>query len=325
MPLMANIERLAWYFGSARQNLSDIKILTGPPRSGTTWLLELLETFPGSRRIWEPFDPFGVPQGLVRQHANFGLGLRPYLEVGKNFAPITEFLDNLFNGRVYDSRLMTGRHKRSRLEQLQRLSGGNATFIKFCRAQRLLPWLNSQFDVRTVLVMRNPLAVVASQLNEGGFQHQYIGDEHPVICDRIKRRWPDLAKYAESLRHLDEKLTATWCFDYLVPLTDWKYCDKSILVTFEDLVGSPAEEVRRLEEHYSIKLPPAVFERLVRPSATTVQDSNVRTQKDPRDSWRHRLSKEQVRRILGVVEQFGLTFYSETPEPEREKLKNMIT
>ena len=184
------------------------------------------------------------------------------------------------------------------------------TLVKFCRAQRLLPWINARFDVPAVLLMRHPLAVVASQLHKPAFQQPGVADQHPVLSSTVADRWPDLAEYARTLDHFDEKLAATWAFDYMIPLQAPPSRRPDLVVTYERLVTDPGSELRRIEDALDVSFDAAARERLRRPSATTVDDSNVKQGRDRLSTWRRRLSDDQVDRIMAVVEEFGLDFYT---------------
>jgi hypothetical protein len=158
--------------------------------------------------------------------------------------------------------------------------------------------------------MRHPLAVVASQLHKPAFQQDGVDDLHPVLTDAIAARWPDLTAYGRSLGHFEEKLAATWAFDYLIPLQ--APCDvrPDLIVTYEQLVTEPETELNRIESCLDVSFDASVWDRLQQPSATTANDSNVQQGRDRLSTWLHRLDDEQVDRILDVVETFGLDFYT---------------
>lgn len=299
-------------------------LLTGSPRSGTTWVLELLETIPRTRRVWEPFFT-GV--GLdARQLAgvNFGLGLRPYLPVEENHSELESYFERLLIGKEYDPLRMRGIYTFTHWELVKRNVASNKTIIKFCRAQRLLPWLLQRFSVRSILLIRHPLAVVASQLHHPGFQLDETSNVHPVISNQVAVEWPELSLYTQTLTHLEEKLAASWCFDYLIPLRNWNFCEKALLLIYENLVTEPGHELTRIERHLGIKFPLEVFHQLANPSATTVEDSNVLTGKDRLSTWENRLSSEQVDRILSVIRVFGLDFYTQDLKPNFERLREFM-
>lgn len=307
------VASLAWRIGSLQQEKGAVILITGSQRSGTTWLLELLETLPGTRRVWEPFG-WDIPQPSDPKRlekaiqTNVGLGQRPYLPVGTNHPELESFLNALLSGLNRDPLAVPTRLD-SRWEMLKRLVVPTRTVIKFVRAQRLMPWLLHRFPVKTILLMRHPLAVVASQLRLLG--HDWIREEHPIVSKELAAEYPELAEYAVRLPHLEEKLAATWCFDSLIPLQKWTYCRNALLVPYETLVRDPENELQRMEQHLGIQFPEATLQRIRYPSSTTMTDSNVIAGKDPLRTWESRLSPEEVQRILNVVGRFGIDIYSD--------------
>lgn len=317
------VTRLAWGLGTLRQNPDDVILLTGSPRSGTTWVMELIETVPGIRRIWEPLL-FRDSHSEPAHKANFGLGIRPYLAVGENHPELETFLGRLLSGKECPYPMMMGPLTCSRLKFLKRFAS-KKTIIKFCRAQRLLPWLLHKFDVQTILLIRHPCAVVASQLNHPGFQQEQTGKEHPVISEQVMTEYPDLAQYALNLSHLEEKLAATWCFDYLIPLRKWGEQEDFLLV-YERLLVDPENQLHRIERHLGIEFPEDTFQRVKMPSATTMGRSlHVRESEERLSIWKSRLSSEEASRILQVVKRFDINFYTDALEPNYEQLKEFLT
>jgi hypothetical protein len=291
-----------------RQTPASSVLLTGSPRSGTTWLAELLETLPAVRRVWEPFLNDADPSSDA---FNFGLGWRPFLSANVEHEPLYSFFDRLLHGTKYRYPEWAGPHPHvSAWAFARRVLAPRRTLLKFCRAQRLLPWVRRRFDLPTLLLMRHPLAVVASQLQKPAFQQRGVEDQHPVLSDAVTERWPNLAQYACSLDHYDEKLAATWAFDYMIPLQARPSLRPDLIVTYEQLVTDPDTELQRIEDALDISFDVSVQKRLRQPSATTADDSNVLRGHDRLSTWKHRLSDEQVDRVLAVTERFGLAFYT---------------
>lgn len=309
-----------WRLGTIRGASLHTAVITGSPRSGTTWLLEMVEAATGARRIWEPFwSPDGDPD-----HRNFGLGWRPYLSPDSEAPHLQQWLGRVFAGRGVTRRSMTGVHEYGRLEVGIRTALAPATVAKFCRAQRLLPWLTNRFDVPVALLIRNPLAVVASQLEHPGWSREEIAHAHPVLCDGIRRDYPELAAYAESLEHPTEKLAATWAFDHLVPLERWSMMDRVVLVPYELVVVDPPLWTRRVSRSLGLEIRSDAGGRSATPSATARPGSHVVEGKDPRMTWRKRLTRQQVGRVLAVCDTFGIDVYSERPMPCRSVLGRFL-
>ena len=53
-------------------------VVAGAPRSGTTWLAEIANGFPGTCTLFEPLHPTKVPEA-----GNLNLGWRPHISPGE--------------------------------------------------------------------------------------------------------------------------------------------------------------------------------------------------------------------------------------------------
>lgn len=141
----------------------------------------------------------------------------------------------------------------------------------------------------------------------------------PPYCPDFIAAHPQFADLHNHLKTPEEKLAASWCMDYYAPLSLpkphlWQ------LVTYEKLVQEGETELQRIFGTWDMEIPPEAIARLQIPSATTAEASNVYQGKDPLSGWKEHLTPVQIKRILSLVELFGLDFYSEDLEPDYERL-----
>lgn len=308
------IAHILWTHGTWRGASRKTVAITGSPRSGTTWLLEMIEKATRARRIWEPFP---APSDALEEDVH--LGLRPYVPPTRGLEGLYAYLAEMFKGSVESPGTASGVRAHGRCGLAVRMMTAPATVVKFCRLQRLLPWLGRRFDLPVVLLVRHPLAVVASQIRHAAWSDG--ARDHPVLCSRVRKDFPELSAFADELSHLDERLAATWAFDYLVPLSHWKSLNGVKLVTYADLIRSVEVVLGETVEFLDLQdRPRGELPSLDEPSATTHGDSNVRTGGDPLATWKNRLDQEQVDRIVGVVDRFGLNPYDESMQPRWDRL-----
>lgn len=310
----------AWFVGAIvrERDLEDGVLLTGSPRSGTTWCVELLELVPEVRRLWEPF---GIHPEEGAAGVNFGLGWRPMVPRGATAHDVAQFLADIFGDRRAYAPAITARPSLPPVAHLGRLLFGRRTVVKATRAQRLLPWIASRVPIKTILLMRHPCAVVASQLHHRAWDDLTSDRITPAASATVAAEYADLASFVSGLETRAELLAAVWSFDYLVPFDRAEECERTTLVLYEDLVRNLETQMVRLADFLDLDVP---VERALqvssRPSSTTVSDSNVATGGDPLATWRNRLTQEQVRRILAVTHRFGLDMYGRGLEPDRSAL-----
>lgn len=298
--------RALWRVGTLRQLTRPVYI-SGAPRSGTSWILETLEKAVFARRYWEPIKGLQVASGPVSRYTG---GLRPtVLTPGENpefQAFITRVLDNappLYPGQARSRKLGKG-------ENLRRIAGAGITLVKFTAAQRALPWMAGVFANRGLVVLRNPLSLVASlkameQRPESCAERQVPN----TIQHALREKFPRCAVLSqESFSKFDEVVLRA-CLDTILPVQCPHPVEGPLAYTFyEALVGDPT-----LFDAVIDWLGLGPFQQApvahAEPSATTRSDSNVVRGGDPNRSWQHRLDSEQVDRTLRIMEELGIDFY----------------
>jgi Sulfotransferase family len=278
-------------------------VITGSPRSGTTWLAELLGTIPRSAMLWEPLFPDADPE--LRR---IGFMERTYIPPNGERPEMEAYLRRVLTGRVLN---------RWTLQQTNLLAVYRVKrwIVKFVRANMLLPWLICRFPVRRpLLLIRHPCAVVASQGRMGPWQKALITD-----CPEFFEAYPHLRATCAGLKTQEEVLAARWCLDYFVPLTTppphpWQ------VVPYERLVREGPRELQRIFAGLNIPMPPDATAQLKTPSATARSWAGIRQGADPLDSWRRVLSPDQCQRILNVTAAFGINVYGHDLEPDYRRL-----
>lgn len=297
-----------WNLGSIINDPQNL-VITGSPRGGTTWLLELLETIPTTRRMWEPFSEFPLDE-ITR---------RPYLSLKQNNQEFEDFLSDIFNGKKVIHPGISNLPY-NKLKYLKDLLTAQNTLIKFTRAQRLLPYLSQKYNFKKILIMRHPLATIASQLYHPAFSEE--NNVHPVLSN-YDFGITNLDNYIDGIHLFEKQLAVTWCYDYLVPLMQWKSCDNTLLITYENLVKNPIAELSRIEVFLDLKFPEKIYKKINIPSQTTVNDSNVKKDnRDPLTTWQKRLSEKQIENILEVLDVFEVDFYSRNLDADYEILRS---
>jgi hypothetical protein len=306
-------------FSKKKIDLHETILIAGVPRSGTTWLMDIIKNIPGYTWFFEPINPVWFPESF-----KIGFKSRTYLPAEKDWQDGEEFLKKVFTGKVYSRippYLLDPKETACRLL-------GHKLIVKTIRLNRLLPWINKRFKLRDILlIIRHPCAVIASQMNTGfyGYHPSFppYYDAFPSIknildeASEIYGLNDGILNRLQKIKTKEEILAAAWCLDYIVPLKvrkpfPWK------IVFYEELVKNGKKVVEDLL--YKLgerKIIDSVVKRLNKPSvvapkgSTKFIRSNIQLSKG-----RRVLSDKQVNRILKVVADFGLNFYSEKLEPD---------
>lgn len=300
---------LSCYYGRLRSidyDISNTIVMTGSPRSGTTWLSEVLHTIPRSCILHEPINPNAVSEVNA-----LGLGWRPYIAPEADWPEAEEFMMRVLTGQVLNSHTA----RRASLAEILR---NERWIVKFVRASRLLRWMTEKFPIRTpILLMRHPCAVVASQMRHPAWSPT----ASPLVDSRFLGAYPWVSDILADIETLEEVLAATWCMDYFAPLSTPKP-HPWLLVTYEKLVRYGEEEIHRIFNALELEVPKSAVNYLRTPSMSVRGHSPILIGEDLLAGWTKYLSKEQVKRILHLVSAFGLDFYGEGLEPDYERLED---
>ena len=193
---------------------------------------------------------------------------------------------------------------------LREACGSNKMIVKFVRANRILPWMCRTFNVPPpILLIRHPCAVVASQLNCAWMNTER--PEAPPFLDD----YPSFRSALSRTEGVEENLAARWALDQLPallhqPPNPW------FIVTYEDLVLHPSSTLGEIFKMWGLDVDiEEAIKGLAKPSRVVGRLGISGT-----GGWRDQLSREQISRILGVVNAFGLTFYDEGEEANQRVL-----
>ena len=301
-------------------DVTDTVVVCGSPRSGTTWLAELLATLPGTEIVLEPLDPERHPEASEE-----GLHMNMYLPPSEDAPSVRKYVDGVLRGKVKETGML---HKEVRLG---RLLAPERLIVKCVRGNRLLPWIEEQFDVSSVLLLRHPCAVVSSQLRfpggwdemkqrveEGDIRTQ-IDEGEWVYPNTLLENAPQLRSAYSSIKTVEQFLAFEWAVDALIPLRSSSSSRR--VVSYEQLVMQGREQLECLFQFLDEHVPEAAHRRLGIPSQTTKSRSNVAKGGNPLTTWQDHLEDAQVEQILGLVHEAGIDFYDRSEKPDLDWLE----
>lgn len=288
----------------------DVLIITGDPRSGTTWLGSMLSARAGVSTITEPLSLI-----RTRKHVKeLGFSWRHFINPEAEMPAVRDYFNALFCGQVVN---VDGRRDNSIGELLRT----RRWLIKFVRANRLLPWLvqNYDFRYRPVLIIRHPCGVIYSQILHRSFDELIQIEKFDV--EWIERYRTDLIPLTKRIYSEAQIRALTWALDNWIPLY-MVARDRVTIVTYEQLVEKPEEVLRAIYASWGEELPTEIFRFIRRPSRSTYDwaefdDSGMKRL----GTWKQHLSGKQVKEIIEVVNAVGLMAYSDEILPDYDQLQ----
>jgi len=292
-------------------DLRNTILVAGWARSGTTWLAELLASIPQSAILFEPLHTERVPEAVAA-----GFPVRDILAPGEGTPSQKQFMERVLQGRVLNwwtcSANPVSRAIRPRL-----------WIVKEIQLNYLIEWVLGTFPVRRcVLIVRHPCATVASRLAQG-----WTPEDGRIKLKNSapRRRFPHLQELSRNLKDPFEVLAARWCLMNYVPLA--LNPRPFQVIAYESLATRGVQDLVPAFADWGLELPAAMQESLTRASATT-KAATMRggaSHHQSIDRWKKALTADQIDRILRVVRDFGMDFYTSDPEPDYARLNRVLT
>jgi len=302
---------------SDRYAIEDAIIISGMGRGGTTWLTEVFSTIPGSGVIWEPLHPIVLRNHHSTRRFQRELGNYPYIEEDADWPEAERFFWRLLSGKLLFHEYVKRNMFNPRLARVQRW------IIKFCRANMLLPWLVRKCPVRPIYLLCHPCAVVSSQLRHYGFD--VMSDHFNIPDTRYTKIYRDHRHILPTIKTREQRLAAWWAFDNLIPLQHPANGTAWITVAYEQLLMSPLDVFSELFSRMGCEVPANMNVIVNKPSRTTDPRAAIAKGQDQLTSWKSQLSDDQINQILDVVHRFGITAYTDAPEPNYTELGAIMT
>ena len=260
--------------------------LAGTGRSGTTWLINMINAENDFRIMFEPFHSQKISK---LKKWNY----RQYLNPNDLDPSFLHSASGILSGKIKDEwidRFNTTIFPKKRL-------------IKDIRANLFLKWIKTNFqDIPIILIIRHPCAVANSKLKLDWQTH--LNDfllQKTLMKDYLQPFKSEIEK-ADSVF---EKHIFLWCIENYVPLKQFN--DGEMLVVFyESLCMQPKKELERIMAFIGLDFNKKMLEQHSIASALSRNKSAINVGDDVISSWRKSISECQIKRSCSILELFGL-------------------
>ncbi len=308
--------------GSKDMDQHRVAYISGSPRSGTTWVAEMVEGISGSRRFFEPCKGF-----FQKHQTDFGSrvkgGYTPHIGSGEQEeAALAAYIKAISKGEPPAQATRAFDPNRGVIENLRRIRRADCTLLKFTKMQRCVPWMSFNVDLRGAVIMRNPLSTVSSMMRNA--PNGYKADIDVLrFSNALLEILPGLSDFHGKEATRLQRLTVMVCLDMLVPLRSPLGPFQPVFVNYDDLCEKP-ELFRDLVLALGLDVEnPDRIAMSKKPSSTTKAHSNVLRGGDPRTSWKRNLTDEDVATIESISERLGVDFYTESLALNKPKVDNL--
>jgi hypothetical protein len=303
-------------------------LIVGVPRSGTSWVARTLRRTEGACFVGEPDNEKEEPFALAAKH---GLGLYPVLQPGDESPACETLWERAFAGRKRGSELRTRAAKRllqnvSSSELRAAVAHSNYRLSPRLRAVRLLAappsrqyaarhvvvksvfaplaveWIAQRYRPRILVMMRNPLNVIASWLDLN--YQPWPLDTHPVLTSGYleELQAPPPQALWSRVTHL------TWEMGVLMSAleTGARRNPEWLVVQHEDICVDPQTRFSQICGEVGLEWNERAASFLDETNKPGTGYAVERITGDQPDRWRRRLDDQQVAEISAMVSAFPL-------------------
>lgn len=271
------------------------------PRSGSTWLMELIWSQPGFKHCNEPTD---LRNRFVRKH--LGISEWKQLYCGSAAEPLRRYFNGFCDGRL-------GFKDPRPFYRYYRPYTSRIVFKVIHGCEDRLNWFRDTFNGRIVYLVRHPIAV---SLSREGFPTLPA-----LISSSYGRHFTsDQLRFAEDIYRFGTMLeqgVLSWCLQTAVPLRE--ATDDWVVASYEQLILEPEPIIRQLESKLDLPKPQRMLDQLATPSRSSRKsDGSTRQLLDAGqpararrlvEKWRDRVNAEEERGVMDILQRFDIDIY----------------
>lgn len=278
-------------------------LLTGLPRSGSTWVLRIL----GAAKC---VIPFHEPDHL-EEHGIGKKGMHLYVNKDQNDIQYYSLYDSIFKGRTYQPVSLTKACLFHYLKYIQSYLPNRVILVKSVFTLHNTDWIYKNFQPRVVILLRNPFSLLHSVRRL--FPEARLGK--PVLEDRVLIR-DYLEGYEDILTSAKtpyEQLAARVGAYYKIILTGVKKHQEWLVITHEQLCKAPIVGFKQLYAKLGLCWTDEI-EKIIWKHNRKKRDDNVhhvcRIATREIDKWKKLLTRDEINQIRKYYRPFRNEYYS---------------
>lgn len=276
-------------------------LIAGLPRTGTTWLGEVLGATTGTAYYFEPFN--------LKQLGETRSWWLRYLRASDEEPDFAAYCQKCFSGRQRHPRVM---RFQSRWRRMLPFPTGRV-LIKDVHSVLTLDWIHHHIAPRIVILLRHPFAMAES------WHRMNKGEDVPLLDSLLGQRSlveDYLQPFASHLRSAGKDfwsrtvLYSAAC--YHVALEQQRRHPEWIVIRHEDFLDDPLPRFRDLCAKLDLPWTAQAEERL---KESNEKDSGKmfvaqRLLENEKDKWRRSLTAEQIKIMTDALAPFQMSGYT---------------
>lgn len=299
-------------------------LVTGSIRSGTTWVGRMLAQSPSVGYIHEPFNPWNPQKKLgicsPRVPYWFFYVTEEKEEIYRNAIERTlEFRYNLIDGlKGIRSRRDLSRVKQEHSRFRTNRSLGARPLIKDPFALFSADWFVETFDMKAVILIRHPAAVVSSLKRlDWGLPIWHFLKQPRLMEEHLHPFKEEIEEFTKGEYDVIDQAILLWNLLYYVVSRYRTQHDEWVFLRHEDISRAPMEQFRalfeRLDLDFSTGVESAIREHTAptnRPEVPVEWSHSLK--RDSRSliwNWKKRLTDWEIQRVRKGTQEVAREFY----------------
>jgi hypothetical protein len=296
-------------------------LVTGMPRSGTTWVGRILTADRQVGYINEPFNLESSP-GTIRLPVDHWYTYVAAENEERFLTPLLHLL-NFEYGLVRELRRC-----RSRMDLHHTLktwlgfvrSRGRRPLVKEPHAVFSADWFLHRLRSEVVVTVRHPAAVVSSWKRlEWNFDFSNLLQQPTLMRDLLEPLRPEMEDALSPRKDLVDHVALLWRVIYSVVQEYGQRSPHVHVVRHEDLSRDPLREYAKLYEALGLLFTSRAAAAVALSSATdNPKETSIASPHETRidsmanlENWKKRLTAEEISRVRGATETISGAYYSE--------------
>jgi len=310
---------MTFVFNTHKLGNKDILILSSP-RSGSTWLMDILYGEEGMKYINEPLSK------TILDYMKY-----MDIETRWNYLTLTEEEKELFN-KYFSTDIPIGYFAPINIFKEDFNFKTNRRVIKLIRANGLINWFKTNLDIEIIYLIRHPIPQALSCISRG---HEYAIEEY-LNNERFAQKYLDGNKrdFVNEILNSGtkrEQFVLEWCLDNLVPLDYIENHSNVLVVPYEKLVLQPEETLTGLSKNLNLSDLEKMLSKVDKPSKTTDSSSDKTKEKIKKgdssfliEKWKNEVSLEEEEELFEILEKFEIDAYQFDNFLPNEKIMGYI-
>lgn len=288
-------------------------LISGAPRSGTTWVGKVLSTQPGIAYIHEPFNPLWntkIRPGMLTVKLPYWFMYIDPTNEGEYIKSVSDVIELRYHPFRKIQFIHTVKDALRLLRDWSKFAvhrnKAHRPLIKDPIAVLSIEWLSDTFNMQPVLLMRNPVSFVGSMKKLGwrtDFKHLL---QQERLMDLHLAPFRNPINQLSSCEHdVVDNAILLWNIIHYTILRYQHYHPDWLIMRHEDLAMSPDAQFRSicayLDIDYSHSLQKHIIETTSSENPKEVSVPNrhniFRNSRSSLDTWKNRLESTEVLRV----------------------------